>query len=476
MTEKAKLVWLYGLSALFIVLNTVAIVCEFYWLSLLPVILIILGLFLFSIDKLLLLIVFMTPLAINLQDTDFGVGVSLPTEPLLFGVMLMFIFKVLFEGTYDKKVLKHPVTTAILINLVWLLITSCTSSIPSVSFKFLTARLWFIIAFYFIATQLFKDVKNIKRFLWLYIIPLIIVIGYTFYNHLQWNMTQKAANWVMTPFYNDHTAYGAILAMFLPVIYGFATDKDNKKWIQTTSWIIGFIFLLAITFSYSRAAWVSLAVALIVFLVIIVRIKFRTILLIFAGLGVFLFIYREDLFNKMEKNKEESSTDLATHVGSISNITSDASNLERMNRWACAWRMFKEKPILGWGPGTYQFKYAPFQLSKDRTIISTNLGDRGNAHSEYIGPLAESGLLGSISFIAIILTVMYTAFKLFYNLQDKKLKRIVVMLLLGIITYIVHGALNNFLDTDKASVPFWGFIATIVAIDLYYKEQQLIKK
>ena len=30
--------------------------------------------------------------------------------------------------------------------------------------------------------------------------------------------------------------------------------------------------------------------------------------------------------------------------------------------------------------------------------------------------------------------------------------------------------MNNYLDTDKASVPFWGFIALIVAIDVYHKK------
>jgi putative inorganic carbon (HCO3(-)) transporter len=28
--------------------------------------------------------------------------------------------------------------------------------------------------------------------------------------------------------------------------------------------------------------------------------------------------------------------------------------------------------------------------------------------------------------------------------------------------------MNNFLDTDKASVPFWGFTAMLVAMDLYH--------
>jgi hypothetical protein len=44
---------------------------------------------------------------------------------------------------------------------------------------------------------------------------------------------------------------------------------------------------------------------------------------------------------------------------------------------------------------------------------------------------------------------------------------------LGLVTYYLHGILNNFLDLDKASVPFWGFTAMVVLYDLKYppKEQ-----
>jgi len=52
---------------------------------------------------------------------------------------------------------------------------------------------------------------------------------------------------------------------------------------------------------------------------------------------------------------------------------------------------------------TYQFQYAPFfSLLQDLTIISTNSGDVGNAHSELIiGPLAEMGLFGSFDYVII---------------------------------------------------------------------------
>jgi O-antigen ligase len=112
------------------------------------------------------------------------------------------------------------------------------------------------------------------------------------------------------------------------------------------------------------------------------------------------------------------------------------------------------------------FNYAGYQLTAERTIISTNSADGGNAHSEYLGPMAESGVLGLISFLVLVSVVFYTAVHTYSRTRDKRLKTIVMSALLGLITYVVHGTLNNFLDTDKLSVPFWGFIAIIVTIDI----------
>jgi O-antigen ligase len=132
--------------------------------------------------------------------------------------------------------------------------------------------------------------------------------------------------------------------------------------------------------------------------------------------------------------------------------------------------MYKEKPIFGWGPGTYMFNYAPFQLTANRTIISTNSADGGNAHSEYLGPMAESGFMGLFSFLILIGVVIYTGIHTYTRATDKRLKTIVMSALLGLITYYIHGILNNFLDTDKLSVPFWGFTAIIVAVDIYTRK------
>jgi O-antigen ligase len=135
--------------------------------------------------------------------------------------------------------------------------------------------------------------------------------------------------------------------------------------------------------------------------------------------------------------------------------------------------MFEERPVLGFGPGTYQFLYAPYQKSSMKTVISTNFGNKGNAHSEYLGPLCEQGLIGALIVLTLVLAVMFLGYRLVYTVKNKSMKILTISILMGMSTYFVHGFLNNFLDTDKASVPFWGFLAMLVCIDIYYKDEQL---
>jgi hypothetical protein len=47
-------------------------------------------------------------------------------------------------------------------------------------------------------------------------------------------------------------------------------------------------------------------------------------------------------------------------------------------------------------------------------------------------------------------------------------------IMLSLITYYIHGILNNFLDSDKASALFWGFSAILVALDLKYTRDKKI--
>lgn len=469
-----RLTAFYAISLSYILLNIWVIVKKDSFMAmLLPVVLAILLFAIFAADRILWLVVLLTPLSIPLSMLMpwLTFDMFIPTEPLLVGVLLLFFLKIVSERRIHPALMRHRVTITILIYLFWILVTSLTSTMPVVSLKFLMVKIWFIVGFYILGVQLFENKSNIPKFVWLYTISLLVVIAYTISRHMGYGLTdQQAAHFVMNPFYKDHTSYGAALAMFIPFLAVFSFNRFSQPFAKWTARGVLAVLIIAFILSYTRAAWLSLSVAIFVWVMIRLQIRFRTLVITTLSILALVLVFQRQILAYLERNDEESSSDLIEHFSSISNITSDASNLERINRWHCAIRMFRDRPVFGFGPGTYMFKYAPYQLTRDRTIISTNAGDAGNAHSEYLGPLAESGLFGMISMLLLVITVMYTAFKTYKRLKDPQHKAWLVGAIIGLITYYGHGLMNNFLDTDKASVPFWGFTAMIVALDLFSRE------
>lgn len=459
-----------GISALFIAVNSVLIAFEVYWFSLIPAAILLLLFYFLSMEKVFLLVTFLVPLSVVVDIKEFGMSISLPTEPLLIGMLLILLLKFFHRDPFNKKVWSHPVSVIIILQIIWMLMTSVTSEIPLVSFKYVISRLWFVVPVYFFGILVFKESRRVRQFLLLFLVPLAGVVIYTTYQHAIRGFNGKAAHWVMDPFFNDHTAYGAILSMFLPVAVAFIFDREGySRSVRLLFLILGVIIATGVLLSVSRAAWVSVAAALAFFIILRFRIKAKYLALGFVGLLVVLFAFQSAIIGRMEKNRNESKeTDFAAHAKSVSNITTDPSNLERLNRWKAGFRMFADRPFWGWGPGTYQFVYAPFQNSADLTIISTNAGDLGNIHSEYIGPLCDSGVIGALIMLALVFAVLQVALKVLHRSHmEMRTYRYLLAVFLGLTTYFVHGFLNNFLDTDKASIPFWGFIAILVAASLY---------
>ncbi len=441
---------------------------ETMWFFVLPLGIIVAYYYVVSLDKVLLFITFFTPLAITLNDPRIGAALSIPTEPLMFGVVIVFLGNLLLERRYNRRVAVHPLSYLIYFSLLWMLVTSFTSELPLVSFKHLLSRIWFVIPFYFVAVPMFRDKKNIHRFLWLYMVALSGVIIYTLVRHAAHGFDEDSGHWVMSPFYNDHTAYGAALALYLPVLGGylFYPGLSFYKKLAVVPFFV--LYVVAVVFSYTRAAWLGIGVAAVVLVIMLLRIRFRWVLAGILGFVVLGFLFYQPIMYRMEKNRQDSSTNMEQHLQSMTNISSDASNLERLNRWASAIRMFEKRPWVGWGPGTYQFVYAPFQLASERTVISTNLGDRGTAHSEYLGPLSEEGVLGLLLVLALFGYSLYLGISLYSKAKERDNRLLSLVITLGLVTYFVHGFLNNFLDTDKLSVPVWGFMAVLVSLQVYH--------
>jgi O-antigen ligase len=446
------------------------------YLSLFPIGLIAIYFAIYYSEWAFLSIAFLTPLSINIEDWTDSFGLFIPTEPLLFGFMLLFIMLQFRKPIIQPEIWKNPIIWAAGFYLFWIFITSITSTHPITSFKFLMARLWFIIPILVFGTAIFSDFKNVKRFIWLFLIGMMIAILYTLVVHASYRFGEKESHWVMWPFFKDHTIYGAIVALIVPLVFGLYFYKKHSPLVQAI--IIGFITitLLGLYFSYTRAAWLSVIAALGVWALIQFKIKFRLIAGIALILGGILFFSWDAIQIEMGRNKFEHTTEeFGERLQSATNVTTDASNLERINRWSCAISMYKERPFFGFGPGTYAFEYARFQEPKNLTIISTNFGNMGNAHSEYLGPLAEMGTIGIITMLLIVAAIFYKGITLYnrWPKEDRETRVLLMSMILALSTYFVHAILNNFLDTDKAAVPIWGMCAIFIALEVNLNRKEL---
>ena len=162
------------LTAIFTLFNWMRI----EYLAFFPIGLLFIYLATYQTEKFFLFIAFLTPFSVNIEEYIDGFGLYLPTEPLLFGFMLWFLFLQLKAPFLDYKIWKSPIIISVSSYLVWLFITSITSTEPIVSFKFLLSKLWFIVPILIFGTYFFKSHENRIKFLWYFIVSCSLVLFY----------------------------------------------------------------------------------------------------------------------------------------------------------------------------------------------------------------------------------------------------------------------------------------------------------
>lgn len=459
-------------SLVFIALNIIGFSYNFDYFFIIPASIILLIVSFYYPRYFFYFIVFFTPLSIDFNIESYGLTVSAPSEPMTLVLMGLFILGLLTQKIKLSNVnYKNLIFIAVAFHIFIMILTTFSSTIPIVSIKYTFNRLWFFIVFFLFGSFVFEKDKNIRLFFNIFILGLILVIFYTLNVHKDYSFLKEFKNRVSDPFFYDHTIYSCTISMFVPymlLVFLYPKNFGYKNLSRFISFPILVILLVGIYFSYSRGSYIGVGVALLLGLTLILKIP-KIIIGGGIALVALLLVMNLDTINQfVSKNKSESGDNksgIESHIQSISNIKTDESNTERLNRWSCAIRMFKEKPLTGWGPGTYMFQYAPFQLSHELTRISTNHSTLGNAHSEYFGALADSGIFGTLSVFGIIGAFLYSGIYLFRKGKNQAIKYHSLAALLGLTAYFIHAFMNNFWEQDKCAVPIYAMLA-ILTINL----------
>jgi O-antigen ligase len=414
------------------------------------------------------LLLFSIPFSISF---DFGWHrIDLPSEPLIVVLAICLLYRIGLVSLFQSKFFRHPITLIACGYLLWTAMTVPFSSNWIVSLKYLLVRgahFWvFYIGFWYYS----QSAKGgVFRWLGYYSIAFMLIMFYAWTVHARYDFRPDASVLSARPFYWDHALYSAALSLLLfpMALRGFWPPSDlHRSAIERFYPIFAsVVFLLGIYLSYSRAAWISLFVCLLI-LVAIHVLKYRLFVILCSitsliGLIVGTLFLIQAYADKGD-GREPSNYEI-----------SDVSNLERLNRYRCAWRMFVDRPITGFGPGTFAREFAIYQRPEEMTRISVPTsnarsemvhppGRGGGAHSEYFQALSEMGFPGFLLWLALVSYTFYTGIKRYYRKAPKHQRHYVLSITLGLTTFFVHGLFNNFLHSDKVAVLFWVLLAALV--------------
>lgn len=418
------------------------------------------------------LLVVLIPISVNMAVVG-EVELNFPSEGLLLLLLPVILF---FNHTYQATFLrlcKHPITIMLFLDIILHVILSFFSTHFDISLKRTVIHIIFIGVYYVLANMLTR--KTLVKPWLMYAVGILPVMVLTFIHHAEYAFSLRSVPKICHPYYDDHTIYGACLAFIIPILLILILNRrlfQFSKPIYISLILLFALIVVSELFTLSRASNISLFVALGFYILLRWKVKFSSILLLLGVLVATLFYFRNNIYEQLSQTKAVSNDgDLVNHFSSVTNVDTDASNAERINRWVCAWRMFEERPWFGFGPGTYQFEYYKYQTREFQTYISTYQGDRGNAHSEYFTYLSEMGIMGLIVFMLTIFVSIYYGMQNHYQLDDAVLKMINLGVLLGLMTYVFHGIFNSFFDQNKLAFLYFTALGTIVWINQRMKSE-----
>lgn len=397
-----------------------------------------------------------------------GFGTDLPTEPLilaLLGIGFLSFLKNMRRLSGDF--LRHPITIFLLAHLGWVLLTALVSEDTTVSMKWLAAKIWYIAVFYFLAGHFLNSEKDLRQIIWWMLPGLLLTITYCTVKHATLGFTFKEVNNAMMPFYRNKVMYSCLLAVVFPFLWmmrrGYPPGSRERRWL-----LLGIIFcLIGIGLSFTRAAYIVILASWFLWKILQFRqLKFALGTVAVGFLLLVGWYVPSNRYLELAPNYERTVTQ--QNFSNLLTATSkgeDVSTMERVNRWVAGFRMIRERPAMGWGPGTFTFFYEKFTVSSFKTWVSINK-ERSGIHCYFLMTAVEQGLPGFLIFTGFMAFVLLYGERIYHQTADLARRR---MLLSAWLSFVIIGLLmlmNDLVETDKVGSFFFICCAIIVNADL----------
>jgi O-antigen ligase len=456
-----QLIW----SLIIIISLTVALISDIYLVGLVPFVLLVLYVVVSDYSILYYLFFLILPFSIEVYLPN-GLGTDLPSEPIMWcltGLGLLIFISKSWQGKTLHKYM-NPITFMLIAHLTWLTFTVMTATDATRSFKFLLAKIWYVIPFYFLTIHFLKSNVDVRKMFKLLIASLTISMIYVIINHAAEGFSFKTSNDVVQPFFRNHVNYAAMLVLLVPYVLMGA-------WFSKRKWIYGLLilfFIVCIYFSFTRAAMVGLFIGIGAFYIIKSKLVKPVLLtcLIGASLGI-TYLSTNNNFLKLAPNFEKTIThNKFDNLIEATYKMEDISTMERLYRWVAGFEMIQDKPLVGFGPNNFYINYSKYALSAFQTYVSDN-PDHSGVHNYYLMTAVDQGIPGLLIFIGLILVALIIGENTFHQLKDREDKVILMTSLISLIIILSLNLINDILETDKIG-PF--FFISLAIIGIYYQK------
>lgn len=232
---------------------------------------------------------------------------------------------------------------------------------------------------------------------------------------------------------------GALMVMCAPMVAALIYYV-KPLWLKCVMWGGTLACCLAALFTFSRGAWLGLAVAILLFGLIVDR-KILLLALVAAG-GLLLFV-------------PEISNRIAFLFTSDFVEANQAGG--RAQRWSMGWMLLSTNPVFGYGLGRFGGAIA----MQNQVVDGLNYFYMDNY---YMKTLVEMGYVGLISYLYLLASnLLFTVRGLFKTRKDRMsiLSRGMFCGMMGVLT---HSFFENIFEVPYMNAYFWGMAAAIMFI------------
>lgn len=459
-----RLFYFFGLATLFSVFLSV-------WIDFVPIVFLPLGLvvvYVALVDYPILyrLLFFLIPFSVELYLPG-GLGTDLPSEPFMLIITFIFFLELIqHPKIMHRAFFSHPLSLMVYAHLGWILITAITSQNLMVSFKFLLAKVWYVIPFYFMASiALSRKMAFDEVVKWL-LVGLIGAVTYVFIRHAMVGFSFAEVHFIVGPFFRNHVTYGSLICILIPFAWYYW--RSRKSSMSSAIWFLAVLFLIgAMYFSYTRATYIAFLGAVGAYFVIRWKLTRWMILL---SIVTTLFIANDLLENNryLDFAPDYNKTITHTEFESLIDATAkgeDISTMERVYRWVAGMNMIRERFFLGFGSGNFYFFYKPYAESAFKTYVSNN-PDKSGIHSYFLMTFVEQGIIGFLIFLAMSILALMVGERAYHLARDRLDKIKVMACVLCLIQILLILIINDLIESDKVGPFFFFSAAVIVLMDL----------